>query len=103
MGPRKLTKILASLVVVVLSLGLVVSMYSQVTGATLSGIISDASGGVIPGAQISIRNTSTGISKEVSADSAGYYTVPNLAPGTYDVKVMAKGFNTAASTVNLAR
>jgi hypothetical protein len=102
MGPRKLTKILVSLVVVVLSLGLVVSMYSQVTGATLSGIISDPSGGVIPGAQISIRNISTGISKEVSADSAGYYTVPNLAPGTYDVKVMAKGFNTAASTVTLA-
>jgi hypothetical protein len=91
MGPRKLTKILAPLVVIVFGLSLTVSMYSQVTGATLSGTISDPSGGVIPGAQISIRNTATGISKEFQADSDGYNTAPNLAPGTYEVRVMANG------------
>src|ERR1700687_5978435 len=102
MGPRKLTKILAPLVVIVFSLSLTASMYSQVTGATLSGTISDPSGGVIPGAQISIRNTATGISKDFQADSDGYYTAPNLAPGTYEVRVTAKGFNTVVSTITLA-
>src|ERR1700680_2741272 len=101
-GPRKLTKILASLMIIVFSLCLSGSLYAQVTGATLSGTTSDSSGGVIPGAQISIRNTATGITKDVLADSAGYYTAPNLAPGTYEVKVTAKGFNTAVSTVTLA-
>jgi hypothetical protein len=99
---RKFAKILAPLMVIVFSLSLAVSVYSQVTGATLSGTISDPSGGVIPGAQISISNTATGISKDFQADSAGYYAAPNLAPGTYEVKVTAVGFNTAVSTVTLA-
>ena len=100
--PRKLTTFLAPLILVAFSLSLAVSLHSQVTGATLSGTTSDSSGGVIPGAQISIRNTATGITKDVVADSAGYYTAPNLAPGTYEVKVTAKGFNTAVSSVTLA-
>jgi hypothetical protein len=78
------------------------SAYSQVTGATLSGTITDPSGGVIPGAQISVTNTATGITREFQADSAGYYTAPNLAPGTYEVKVTAKGFNTTISNATLA-
>jgi Carboxypeptidase regulatory-like domain/TonB-dependent Receptor Plug Domain len=102
MGPRKLTKILVPLMIIVFGLCLAVSLYSQVTGATLSGNISDSSGGVIAGAQISINNTATGISKDFQADSAGYYSAPNLAPGTYEVKVTAAGFNTTVSTVTLA-
>src|ERR1700736_4017490 len=77
-------------------------MFSQVTGATLSGTISDASGGVLAGAQISVTNTATGINKDFQTDSAGYYSAPNLAPGTYEVKITAAGFNTAVSTVTLA-
>src|SRR5260370_9460921 len=88
--------------VIVFSLALAVSMYSQVTGATLSGTISDPSGGVIPGAQISIKNTATGSSKDIQADSDGYYTAPKLAPGTYEVRVTVKGFNTTVSPLTLA-
>jgi hypothetical protein len=88
------------LVVVFILLG-AVSVYCQVTGATLSGTITDSSGGVIPGAQISVTNTATGIKQEFQADSAGYYTAPNLAPGTYEVRVTAKGFNTTILTVTL--
>jgi len=95
-------KIFAPMIAVIISLFCAVSMFSQVTGATLSGTISDSSGGVIAGAQISINNTATGISKDFQADSAGYYSAPNLAPGTYEVKVTAAGFNTSVSTVTLA-
>jgi len=101
-GSRKLKKILAALSVIVFSLSVASSIHSQVTGATLSGIISDSSGGVIPGAQISVSNTATGISQNFQADSAGYYTAPNLAPGTYEVKITADGFNTVVSTMTLA-
>jgi hypothetical protein len=93
---------LAALLAVVFVLSVNIAMHSQVTGATLSGTITDSSGGVIPGAQISVTNTATGINQEFQADSAGYYTAPNLAPGTYDVKVTAKGFNTTISTMTLA-
>ena len=87
MHPRRVTKHLAFLSVVVLNLSLAVSIYSQVTGATLSGTVSDSSGAVIPGAEISIKNAATGIIKKVVADSVGYYTAPDLAPGTYNFTV----------------
>src|SRR5262245_46469956 len=67
---------------------------AQVAGATLSGTISDASGAVIPGAMVSIRDTATGIIRTVSSDEAGLYTAPNLRPSTYDVTVSISGFNT---------
>jgi carboxypeptidase family protein/TonB-dependent receptor-like protein len=85
------------------SLLVAVSIHAQVTGATLSGTVTDASGGVIAGAQISVRNTATGITKDATADSAGFYTVPNLPAGPYEVKVTAKGFSTTVqSSITLA-
>jgi len=59
-------------------------------------------GAVIAGAQVTARNTATGIAKDATTDSAGFYTVPNLQAGPYEVKVTAAGFNTAVSTVTLA-
>ena len=70
-------------------------LHAQVTGATISGTISDASGGVIAGAEIFVTNTATGVIRNTTTDSAGFYTVPNLIPGPYEVKVTAKGFTTA--------
>src|SRR3989442_3775557 len=67
---------------------------AQVAGATLSGTISDASGAVIPGAMVSIRDTATGIIRTVSSDEAGLYTAANLRPSTYGVTVSISGFNT---------
>jgi hypothetical protein len=60
-----------------------VPAYSQVTGATLAGTVTDASGAVVAGATVSAKNTATGISKDTTSDSAGLYTVPNLLPGDY--------------------
>jgi hypothetical protein len=81
----------------ILGLCLMVSLplRAQVTGATISGTITDASGAVIAGADVSVRNTATGIIRATTTDSAGFYTVPNLVPGSYEVKVSAKGFTTA--------
>lgn len=67
---------------------------AQVTGATLSGTITDASGAVIPDATISIKNTGTGVVREVTSNKDGFYTAPNLLPGNYEVKVSARGFAT---------
>src|ERR1700687_5477780 len=89
---RKFLKILPLITVVILNLALVVSMYSQVTGATLSGNVTDASGGAVPGAEIAVKNIATGINKNVTSDSAGYYPVPNLPAGVYEVRVSAPGF-----------
>ena len=71
---------------------------AQVTGATLSGTILDNTGSVIPNAKVSITNTATGISRDTTANSDGFYTVPNLQAGTYTVKVIAQGFRTQEKT-----
>jgi len=101
-GPFARDKKIAVFVGVFLILFLIftasVPVYSQATGATLSGTISDPSGAVIPGAQVSIRNTATGLAKETIADSTGFYTLPNLPAGTYEIKVTANGFNTAVES-----
>jgi hypothetical protein len=93
---------LATLLAAIFILSVATAAHSQVTGATLTGTVTDSSGGVIPGAQISVTNTATSITQEFQADSAGYYTAPNLAPGTYEVKVTAKGFNSTISKLTLA-
>jgi hypothetical protein len=95
LDPRKLTNFFALFAVLVFSLSFAVSTYSQVTGATLAGVVTDPSGSVIAGAQVSATNTATGISKEATTDSAGLYTLPNLQAGNYEVKVTAAGFATA--------
>jgi Carboxypeptidase regulatory-like domain/TonB dependent receptor/TonB-dependent Receptor Plug Domain len=72
--------------------------YAQVAGATLSGTVTDQSGAFLPQAAISIRNVSTDISRTTTTSAAGFYSVPNLLPGTYDVKASAQGFSTHLST-----
>jgi len=67
---------------------------AQVSGATLTGTVSDSTGAVIPNVQVSIKNQGTGEVRSVNVDSAGFYSAPNLLPGTYDVSATATGFAT---------
>lgn len=68
---------------------------AQVVGATLSGTITDPSGAVVPNAMVSVKNTATGVMRDATADTAGFYSIPNLLPGSYEVTVTSPGFNTA--------
>ena len=67
---------------------------AQVSGATLTGIVSDESGGGVPGANVAIKNLGTGGVREVTTNGDGLYSAPNLLPGNYEVTVSAKGFQT---------
>src|SRR5215469_12094223 len=60
--------------------------------ATIVGQIVDAQGAVIPNATVTATNTATGIPHTAKTTSSGNYTIPNLPPGTYDVKVEAATF-----------
>ena len=76
--------------------------YAQISGATLSGTVTDQSGGVVPQATISIKNVATGIMRSNTTSAAGFYSAPNLLPGIYEVKTEAQGFTSKIQTgVNL--
>ena len=91
------------LLVCISILGLVFStpVRAQVAGATLSGVITDAQGGAVPNAKVTVTNTGTAITAETTTNSAGAYSVPNLNPSDYEVRVSAPGFSTAVSKVTL--
>ncbi len=66
--------------------------------ATLSGTIVDASGGGVPDAQIKVQNTGTAAVRTASTDQSGFYSVPNLLVGTYNISVDHTGFQSLTFT-----
>src|SRR5580700_3124605 len=85
---------LMSCLVLALCLSLFWSAQSeaQVAGATLSGVITDLSGASIANATVSIRNVGTAEVREAVSNGDGFYSAPNLRPGSYEVSASAEGF-----------
>lgn len=62
--------------------------------ASIVGVVSDASGGVIPGANVKVVRQETGTVSEAQANATGFYTLPALEPGIYSLDASAEGFKT---------
>lgn len=75
-----------------------VPAHAQVTGATISGTVVDSNGRVIPNVTVTVTNPATGISRDITTNTDGFYTVPNLPAGTYTLKFTMKGFRTEEKT-----
>jgi hypothetical protein len=65
---------------------------AQVLYGSIVGTLTDETGAVVPKAVVTVTNTATGLSREVTADDAGYYAIRNLQEGSYDLSVNAGGF-----------
>ena len=78
-----------------------VALAAQTQAGRLRGQIVDATGAVIPGASITVKNSS-GLAITATSDGAGAYDVKNLAPGKYTVAVTAKGFAPTTKEVEIA-
>jgi outer membrane receptor protein involved in Fe transport len=79
-----------------------VSYRAQQAGvATLRGIVTDPNGAVVAGASVKATQAATGTSRETQTNDEGAYTLSNLPPGGYEVKVEAKGFDVKATAVQL--
>jgi hypothetical protein len=62
-------------------------------GGSISGIIKDPSGRVVPGAQVTVRQVSTGLAYKALSNGKGYYTFPVLPVGQYELDAQAPGFS----------
>src|SRR5258705_2871281 len=71
-------------------------LQAQVTGGTISGTVVDTTGRLIPNCSIVITNTATGITRNLTTNSDGFYTAPNLQAGSYELTFTAPGFRTEA-------
>ena len=63
----------------------------EITGA-ITGLVRDTSGGITPGATVTVRNVETNVSTTQTTDDAGQYVFPLLRPGNYEVTVELPGF-----------
>jgi len=71
---------------------------TQGTTGTISGMVTDASGAVAPGATLVILNEDTGVSRTVTSDAAGRYLAPSLNLGRYRVTASLEGFQSEVRT-----
>ena len=67
-------------------------MYGQGSNGEILGAVTDQSGGNVFGAMVTVTDVARGIPRTLTTDQAGEYVASDLTPGTYTVRVEAKGF-----------
>jgi hypothetical protein len=85
----RVQRFLAVILVVLASAGVA---YSQAVNATLLGTVTDSTGAVVPNAKVTITEVTTNIVSTRQSNESGYYSFPDLPPGSYSVAVEAPGF-----------
>jgi hypothetical protein len=89
---------LLAILVLVVSLGCVYPAAAQITVAQLNGTVHDESGGSVARATVSLREMDTNRVYTTSTGDSGFYVLPNLAPGRYELKVSFTGFSNYTQT-----
>ncbi|HEV8131113.1 MAG TPA: TonB-dependent receptor, partial [Acidobacteriota bacterium] len=69
--------------------------FAQVNTASLTGLITDPAGAVVPNAVVTAKNKATNVEQSTRTDDSGYYTFATLPVGVYTVSVEAQGFKKA--------
>ena len=84
----KFTQVLGLLVILLIPF----AVSAQVSGGTVSGKVTDSTGALIPGAQVAIRNTATGVTSSLVTNEDGVYRASNLLAGDYEITASAPNF-----------
>ncbi len=87
-----MSKVLSALIL--LATVLCVTAWAQVPTGTISGVVTDESGAVIPNANVIIHDKGTGADRTLTTGADGAYSAPALTAGVYEVRVEMKGFRT---------
>ena len=90
---RSLTRLFAAVAFLALAVASV-SAQTQAINGTVRGRVSDPAGAAITRTTVSVTNTATGYTRDVDSNDEGYYVIPNLPLGTYNVTFKKEGFQT---------
>ena len=71
---------------------------AQVASGAFTGVVTDQTGAIIPGAVVRITNEATNVTVNQNANSSGLYTASNLNPGFYTLQATSTGFKTMVNT-----
>jgi len=85
----------------IVALGLIGGMLGQAPTGTISGIVTDPTGAVIPNASVTVSDKATGAQRELTTNPEGIYAAPVLPAGTYTLKAEAAGFRTLMRDVEV--
>ncbi len=75
--------------------------FAQSSTGSISGNVTDANGGALPGVTVTATNTATGVTRTVVSNSVGHYEIPLLPPGVYRVVAELSGFQPVRSLLNI--
>ena len=67
-------------------------LFAQSTAGEISGVVTDPSGSVVPGVNVSLTNPSTNTTRSVKTNESGLYVIPAIQPAVYNIKVELSGF-----------
>ena len=70
----------------------------QSLNASITGVVSDPTGGLVPNVRFTLRALTTGAISKTMSDSAGLYSFPNLTAGAYELSAQAPGFRDFVQT-----
>jgi hypothetical protein len=80
--------------IICLALAATVSAQSQITTGVIDGTVVDASGGVLPGVEVEIRNVDTNLTRALTTDRDGRFVALQLPAGRYTITLKLSGFAT---------
>jgi hypothetical protein len=89
-------RVVFTILVMLTSSGIV---FAQSDLATISGFVKDPSGATVPGAKVLVHNT-IGLERQTTTNDNGYYSMTNMPPGLYTLRVEAPGFQRFESSDN---
>lgn len=92
---RNYPKVLQTLVLLFCMIALMVSYsWAQIYSGSVTGVVTDPSGAVVPGAKVVVTDVGKQVSQTLTTDSTGRYLIRSLPPSTYKLTVEMQGFNT---------
>ncbi len=98
---NRLIHFCTTFLLVVLALVACRPLSAQTNTSSISGTVVDATGALLPGASVSVSSAASGLAQTTRSNSKGEFSLEQLSPGTYSVKVSAPGFNDVVQKVEL--